>query len=97
MSTKADSIAEKIRARIKTGRYEAGQRLTLTLLSEEFGCSHSTLLIALMKLRGESVIHRKAGNAGYFVSSSEPGEQAPSDGTITCPHCKEPFTVVVKG
>ena len=96
MITKADRVAEEIRARIKTGRYEADQRLKLTRLTEEFGCAHSTVLIALMKLQGESVIHRKAGNDGYFVSSSVPGEEAPPDGTITCPHCKESFTVVLR-
>lgn len=51
-----DVIAQKIRSNIYTGKYEAGRKLVVRELSEEFGVSHTPVKDALNRLIAEGYV-----------------------------------------
>ena len=64
-----DVVADKIRQNIYTGKYEAGKKLIVRELSEEFGVSHTPVKDALNRLISEGYVEalherRTAGCAG---------------------------------
>ena len=51
-----DVVADKIRQNIYTGKYEAGKKLIVRELSEEFGVSHTPVKDALNRLISEGYV-----------------------------------------
>ena len=51
-----DVVAQKIRSNIYTGKYEAGKKLIVRELSEEFGVSHTPVKDALNRLIAEGYV-----------------------------------------
>lgn len=64
------NIASDLRAKIRAGRWQPGDRLpTLAQLQEEYGHSKNTVAGALRSLRDEGVVTTRGKS--YYVSSSD--------------------------
>ncbi len=95
-------IAERLRAEIDVGRYEAGILPTEAQLGERFDASRSTVRKALQVLRGEGLIVSRQGS-GWRVTPTVPrmrlrvqasGEQGSELTAIACRHAVASNAVV---
>ena len=67
-----DVVADKIRQNIYTGKYEAGKKLIVRELSEEFGVSHTPVKDALNRLISEGYVEALPAVAWWCVPTRTP-------------------------
>jgi GntR family transcriptional regulator/MocR family aminotransferase len=72
-------VAEQLRNAIRTGSFEAGQRLPSSrMLAAHLGVSRATVVAALAELDGEGWVESRHGSGTYVATGIESGQLVPA-------------------
>src|SRR6476620_7975553 len=75
MARQIESVVERLRARIVSGRYEPGQRLVELSISAELGASRTPIRLAFEELEKEGLVERLP-TRGFRVRAFDAAEIA---------------------
>ena len=97
-TAKYQFLVDTIRAKIKNGAYEPGERMeSENLLSEQFGYSRQTVRQALGVLEREGLIERRRGSGTYISMDSRRAQRGNNVAIITTYISDYIFPTIIRG